>query len=133
LPAGGGRRAPHAERAVGLRAVVMSDGPAGGRGTRFGPAGPSTSLPCPVAIAATWDVELVQRLTAALGREARSKGVDVVLGPTVNIIRTPMSGRGFECFSEDPLLTSRIAVAYVRGMQGAGGGATVKHFVANDS
>ena len=123
----------HPESAVGLRPLVMSDGPAGVRGTRFDPADPSTSLPCPVAIAATWDVELVQRLTAALGREARSKGVDVVLGPTVNIIRTPMSGRGFECFSEDPLLTSRIAVAYVRGMQGAGVGATVKHFVANDS
>ena len=55
-------------------------------------------------------------MTRALGREARSKGIDVILGPTVNIVRTPLNGRGFECFSEDPLLTSRIAVAYVRGV-----------------
>jgi len=121
------------ESAVGLRPVVFSDGPAGVRGTRFDPADPSTSLPCPVALAATWDVELVECLTAALGKEARSKGIDVILAPTINIIRTPLSGRGFECFSEDPLLTSRIAVAYVRGVQSAGVGATAKHFVANDS
>ena len=123
----------HSESAVGLRALVTSDGPAGVRGTRFDPFNPSTSLPCPVAIAATWDVELVDEIAAALGREARSKGVDVLLAPTMNIIRTPLSGRGFECFSEDPLLTSRIAVAYVRGVQRAGVGATAKHYVANDS
>ena len=121
------------ESAIGLRPLVMSDGPAGVRGTRFDPADPSTSLPCPVAIAATWDVDLVERLAVALGHEARSKGVDVLLAPTINIIRTPLSGRGFECFSEDPLLTSRMAVAYVRGVQSAGVGATAKHFVANDS
>jgi len=123
----------YAESAVGLRPLIFSDGPAGVRGTRFDSADPSTSLPCPVAIAATWDVDLVERLTAALGKEARSKGIDVILAPTINIIRTPLSGRGFECFSEDPLLTSRIAVAYVRGLQSAGVGATAKHFVANDS
>jgi len=123
----------HGESSVGLRPVVLSDGPAGVRGVRFDAANPSSSLPCPVALAATWDVGLIEELTTALGREARSKGVDVLLGPTVNIIRTPLSGRGFECFSEDPLLTSRIAVAYVRGVQKAGVGATAKHFVANDS
>ena len=119
--------------AVGLRPMVLSDGPAGVRGTRFDPDDPSTSLPCPVALAATWDERLVHDLTFALGREARAKGVDVLLGPTVNIVRTPLSGRGFECFSEDPLLTARIAVAYVRGVQEAGVGATAKHYVANDS
>jgi beta-glucosidase len=123
----------HGENAVGLRPLVVSDGPAGVRGTRFDPANPSTSLPCPVALAATWDEDLVEEVTTALGREVRSKGIDVLLGPTVNIIRTPLSGRGFECFSEDPLLTSRIAVAYVRGVQRAGVGATVKHYVGNDS
>src|SRR5256884_3321787 len=123
----------HGESSVGLRPVVLSDGPAGVRGVRFDAANPSSSLPCPVALAATWDVGLIEELTTALGREARSKGVDVLLGPTVNIIRTPLSGRGFECFSEDPLLTSRIAVAYVRGVQAEGVGATAKHFVANDS
>jgi beta-glucosidase len=123
----------HGENAVGLRPIVMSDGPVGVRGTHFDPANPSTSLPCPVALAATWDEALVEELATALGREARSKGIDVLLGPTVNIIRTPLSGRGFECFSEDPLLTSRMAVAYVRGVQRAGVGATAKHYVANDS
>jgi len=123
----------HGESAVGLRQLITSDGPAGVRGTRFDPANPSTSLPCPVAIAATWDVDLVEEIATALGHEARSKGVDVLLAPTMNIIRTPLSGRGFECFSEDPLLTARIAVAYVRGVQAAGVGATAKHYVANDS
>ncbi|HEY0830029.1 MAG TPA: glycoside hydrolase family 3 C-terminal domain-containing protein [Candidatus Dormibacteraeota bacterium] len=123
----------YGESTVGLRPMVFSDGPAGVRGVRFDAANPSSSLPCPVALGATWDVGLIEELTTALGREARSKGVDVLLGPTMNIIRTPLSGRGFECFSEDPLLTSRIAVAYVRGVQKAGVGATAKHFVANDS
>src|SRR5260370_18591397 len=117
----------------GLRSMVLSDGPAGVRGTRFDAADPSSSLPCPIALGATWDERLVEELAIALGREARAKGVDVLLAPTVNIVRTPLSGRGFECFSEDPLLTSRIAVAYVRGVQKAGVGATAKHFVANDS
>ena len=123
----------HGESAVGLRPMVLSDGPAGVRGTRFDSGNPSSSLPCPVGLAATWDVGLIEELATALGREARSKGVDVILGPTVNIVRTPLSGRGFECFSEDPLLSSRMAVAYVRGVQKTGVGATAKHFVANDS
>jgi beta-glucosidase len=123
----------HGESAVGLRPMVMSDGPAGVRGTRFDSSDPSSSLPCPVALAATWDEGLVQRVAFALGQEARSKGVDVILAPTVNIVRTPLSGRGFECFSEDPLLTTRMAVAFVRGVQEAGVGATVKHYVANDT
>jgi len=123
----------HGASAVGLRPMVLSDGPAGVRGTRFDAADPSSSLPCPVAMAATWDEQLIQTMALALGHEARAKGVDVLLGPTVNIVRTPLSGRGFECFSEDPLLTSRIAVAFVRGVQQAGVGATAKHYVANDS
>jgi len=88
----------HGESSVGLRPVVLSDGPAGVRGVRFDAANPSSSLPCPVALAATWDVGLIEELTTALGREARSKGVDVLLGPTVNIIRTPLSGRGLSAF-----------------------------------
>ena len=123
----------HAEAAVGLRPLVFSDGPAGVRGTRFDPGRPSSSLPCPVALAATWDEELVREVARALGREARARGIDVLLAPTINIVRTPLSGRGFECFSEDPLLTARIAVAYVRGVQEAGVAATAKHYVANDS
>ena len=123
----------HGVGAVGLRPMVLSDGPAGVRGTRYDRDDPSSSLPCGVALAATWDEQLVQSLALALGREARAKGVDVLLGPTVNIVRTPLAGRGFECFSEDPLLTTRIAVAYVRGVQEAGVAATAKHYVGNDS
>ncbi len=118
---------------VGLRSMVVSDGPSGVRGRRFDPRHPSSSLPCPVALGATWDEGLVTEVTRALGEEARSRGVDVLLAPTVNIVRTPLSGRGFECFSEDPMLTARLAVAYVRGVQQAGVGATAKHYVANDS
>src|SRR5258708_1309911 len=114
----------YGEGSVGRRPMVLSDGPAGG---------PGAALRCRIALGATWDERLVEELAIALGREARAKGVDVLLAPTVNIVRTPLSGRGFECFSEDPLLTSRIAVAYVRGVQKAGVGATAKHFVANDS
>jgi beta-glucosidase len=118
---------------VGLRSMVVSDGPSGVRGRRFDPRNPSSSLPCPVALGATWDEGLVTEVTRALGEDARSRGVDVLLAPTVNIVRTPLSGRGFECFSEDPVLTARLAVAYVRGVQQAGVGATAKHYVANDS
>jgi beta-glucosidase len=123
----------YAMRAIGLRSMIVSDGPSGVRGRRFDPRRLSSSLPCPVALGATWDEPLVRQLTLALGEEVRSRGVDVLLAPTVNIIRTPLSGRGFECFSEDPLLTARIAVAYIRGLQQSGVGATAKHYVGNDS
>ena len=123
----------HAEPAVGLRRVVVSDGPAGVRGEHWDERDTSTNVPSPTALAATWDELLVQELGRLLAYEARRKHVDVLLAPTVNLHRTPYGGRHFECFSEDPLLTSRIAVAYVRGLQDAGVAATVKHFVANDS
>ncbi|HYK32747.1 MAG TPA: glycoside hydrolase family 3 C-terminal domain-containing protein [Streptosporangiaceae bacterium] len=119
--------------ALGLRPIVMSDGPAGARGVTLDERQPSTSLPCPSALGATWDVGLVRELAAALGAEARSKGIDVLLGPTINLMRTPAGGRGFECFAEDPVLTARIAVSYVTGLQQAGVAATIKHYVGNDS
>src|SRR5215469_13253563 len=123
----------HGAEALGLRQMVMSDGPAGARGVTLDERQPSTSLPCPSALGATWDVALVRELAAALGAEARSKGIDVLLGPTINLMRTPAGGRGFECFAEDPVLTARIAVSYVTGLQQAGVAATIKHYVGNDS
>jgi beta-glucosidase len=123
----------HPEPEVGLRRLVVSDGPAGVRGERWDEREPSANVPSPTALAATWDEALAQALGGLLAGEARSKGVDVLLAPTVNLHRTPYGGRHFECFSEDPLLTARIGVAYVRGLQEGGVGATVKHFVANDS
>jgi len=119
--------------ALGLRPMVCSDGPAGVRGILLDERHPSSSLPCPSALGATWDTGLVGELAAALGAEARSKDVDVLLAPTINLMRTPLGGRGFECFSEDPVLTAGIGVAFVRGVQSAGVAATVKHFVGNDS
>jgi beta-glucosidase len=119
--------------ALGLRPMVTSDGPSGVRGTTLDESNPSSCLPCPSALGATWDPELVREVAAALGAEARGKGVDILLAPTINLMRTPLAGRGFECFSEDPELTARIAVAYVTGVQSAGVAATVKHYVGNDS
>jgi beta-glucosidase len=123
----------HAEPAAGLRRLVVSDGPAGVRGERWDERDHAANVPSPTALAATWDEARIERLGDLLAAECRRKGVDVLLAPTVNLHRTPYGGRHFECFSEDPLLTARIGAAYVRGLQGAGVGATVKHFVANDS
>ena len=122
-----------AEPAIGLRSIVTSDGPAGVRGRLWDERHPSANVPSPTALAATWDVQRVERLGRLLAFEARRKGVDVLLAPTVNLHRSPLGGRVFECFSEDPYLTAAIGAAYVRGLQSEGLAATVKHFVANDS
>src|SRR5690348_17208097 len=123
----------HAEPTVGLRSMLLSDGPSGVRGETFDERDPSLSLPSATALAATWDTGLARRYGAALGAEARRKGVDAVLGPTINLHRTPFGGRHFEAFSEDPLLTGDIAAAYIEGMQAQGVAATPKHYVANDA
>jgi beta-glucosidase len=117
---------------VGLRSMVLSDGPLGVRG-QWWDEDPSATLPSPTGWAATWDEPLVARLGGLLAAEARRKGVDVLLGPTVNLQRSPRAGRHFEYLSEDPLLTGRIGVACVRGLQSAGVAGTAKHYVANDS
>src|SRR5260370_16430010 len=116
----------HECTAIGLRSMVTSDGPAGVRGTTKDERSPSACLPCPSALGATWDPQLVYRLAAALGAEARSKGVDVLLAPTVNLLRSPLGGRGFEFFAEDPVLTSVLAVGYVRGVPSAAVAAPLK-------
>lgn len=118
---------------IGLRAMTLSDGPAGVRGPRWDEREPSLNLPSGSALAASWDVELAYRYGAAAASEARRKGVDVVLGPTINLHRSPLGGRHFECFSEDPELSAELAAAYVRGLQDNGVAATPKHYVANDS
>ncbi|MFE3026242.1 beta-glucosidase family protein [Nocardia tengchongensis] len=122
-----------AEPAIGLRSIVMSDGPSGVRGVSMDDRDPSASLPSATAVASTWDLDLVDRLGALIAAEARAKNVDIVLGPTVNLHRTPRGGRHFEAFSEDPWLSGRIGAAYVAAVQAHGVGATAKHYVANDS
>ncbi|WP_043638280.1 beta-glucosidase family protein [Nonomuraea candida] len=117
---------------IGLDRLVMSDGPIGVRGEHWSAADPSIALPSPTALAATWDVELVGRAGLLLAQEARRKGVHVLLAPTLNLHRSPLGGRHFECFSEDPYLTGEIGAAYVEGVQEGGVATTPKHFVAND-
>jgi beta-glucosidase len=118
---------------IGLRAMVLSDGPSGVRGERWDERSPSLSMPSGTALAASWDPELAYRYGQAAAAEARRKGVDIVLGPTINLHRSPLGGRHFEAFSEDPLLSGELAAAYVRGLQDNGVAATPKHYVANDS
>lgn len=117
---------------LGIPALKMTDGPLGARGERW-TGGRSAAFPCGTALGATWDPALVRRVGERLGVEARRKRAHVLLAPTVNIHRHPLAGRNFECYSEDPYLTARMAVAYIEGVQAQGVGCSVKHFVANDS
>ncbi|WP_329181048.1 glycoside hydrolase family 3 C-terminal domain-containing protein [Streptomyces sp. NBC_01477] len=121
------------EPAVGLRAMGVSDGPAGVRGERWDERDTALVLPSATALAAAWDDDLVTRLGGLLAAEARRKRIHIMLAPTLNLHRTPAAGRHFECYAEDPLLTGRTAAAYIRGVQAGGVAATAKHYVANDS
>ncbi len=118
---------------IGLEKIVFSDGPTGVRGPIWDERYPSLSLPSASSVAASFNrngIKLVGELSAS---EARRKGVDVVLGPTINLHRSPLGGRHFECYSEDPIYSGLIAREYVRAVQNQGVGATLKHYVANDS
>lgn len=118
---------------LGIPAIKVSDGPNGARGGIFKD-GPTTAcFPVGIALGATWNPALIERAGAALGEEAKLKGATVLLAPTVNLQRTALNGRNFECYSEDPWLTSEIGVAYIRGVQSRGVAATIKHFVGNES
>ncbi|ARJ06330.1 hypothetical protein GCM10010988_15540 [Cnuibacter physcomitrellae] len=118
---------------IGLRPIVFSDGPAGVRGPSMDERQPSLNLPSAGALAASWDPALAYQVGSELASEAARHGVDVVLGPTVNLHRTPLGGRSFESLSEDPLLTSALATRYIAGLQDDGVGACAKHYVLNDS
>ncbi|WP_155121996.1 beta-glucosidase H [Martelella mediterranea] len=117
---------------LGIPAVKMTDGPNGARGEDFSGGVRSAAYPVAIALAATFDPDLVHEIGADLAREARSKGARILLGPTVNMHRNPLNGRNFECFSEDPVLASAMARAYVRGVQSQGVAATIKHFIGNE-
>lgn len=118
---------------LGVPALKVTDGPSGARGGVFEGGVKAAAFPVGIALAATWDLALVEEIGQALGQEAKSKGAQVVLAPTVNIHRSPLAGRNFECYSEDPYLSGKMAAAYIRGVQSQGVGATIKHFVCNDS
>ncbi|GAA2824623.1 beta-glucosidase [Kribbella solani] len=122
----------HPLPSIGLRSMVLSDGPSGVRGAVWDERDPSLNLPSATALSSSWDLAVAHRYGVVSAREARRKNVDVVLGPTINLHRSPLGGRHFEAFSEDPILTAGLAAAYVAGVQELGVGATPKHYVAND-
>jgi beta-glucosidase len=118
---------------LGIPAIKVSDGPNGARGDVFGAGKTAACFPAGISLAATWNTTLVEQIGQALAEEAQSKGAVVLLGPTVNIHRSPLNGRNFESFSEDPYLTGRMAVSYIKGLQSRGVGASVKHYAGNNS
>lgn len=124
---------------AGIRALTLTDGPHGVRlaagkdaGPALGQSRPATCFPAECATASSWDPELLEELGRAAGREAAAYGVDVLLGPGLNIKRSPLGGRSFEYFSEDPLLTGVLGAAWTRGVQSCGVAASPKHFAANN-
>ncbi|WP_280377459.1 beta-glucosidase [Nocardia wallacei] len=133
LVSGAGMFRMAGDAAIGLAEMPVSDGPSGVRGEFWDERDPSVSLPSGTALAATWDRELLTEIGGLIAAEARRKNVYAVLGPTVNLHRSPLGGRHFECFSEDPMLTAEMAAAYVRAVQRHGVSACPKHYVANDS
>lgn len=123
---------------LGIPSVWLSDGPTGLRKVRSSEelsltnTLPATCFPTESSLAASWDVALVEEVAGAIAEEARAEGVGVLLGPGINLKRSPLGGRNFEYFSEDPVLSGRMAAAFVRGLQDRGVGACLKHFVANE-
>jgi beta-glucosidase len=124
-----------ANERVGIPPIRVTDGPNGARGSALFGLGGETAVcaPCGSALGATWDPALVERVGVMLGEEALTKACRVLLAPTVNLHRSPLGGRNFECYSEDPLLSGKAAAAFVRGVQSQGVVTTVKHFAGNDA
>ncbi|CAE6520641.1 unnamed protein product [Rhizoctonia solani] len=117
---------------LGVPSVRMSDGPNGVRGSSHFLSSPAQCIPCATALGSTFDPELIHEVGSFLAVEAKTKSATVLLAPTCNIQRSPLGGRSFESFSEDPHLSGHLAAAYVAGLQDNGVAATIKHFVAND-
>ena len=119
---------------LGVPKIKVTDGPNGARGAGSLVGGvKATCFPTAIALGATWNPDLVGRMGVALAHQAKSKGAAVLLAPTVNIHRSGLNGRNFECYSEDPMLTAELAVAYIKGVQSQGIAATIKHFAGNES
>ena len=135
LLSGDGWWQTHGIERLGLAPMVVSDGPHGLRkvvGAGLDGSVPATCFPTAPGLAATWNTALAREVGAALGREAQASGVHIVLGPGINMKRSPLGGRNFEYFSEDPVLAGRMASAYIEGVQGEGVGTSLKHFAVNN-
>ena len=136
LTAGASTWSTAAVARVGIPEVFVCDGPAGARGPLIegvGEQSRSLNIPCGAALGATWDPALLEQLGDALGDQTRTKACRVLLAPTVNLHRAPLAGRNFESYSEDPLLTGKLAAAFIRGVQSNGVATTVKHFAGNEA
>ncbi len=116
----------------GIPALRLTDGPNGARGAFGNLESTSVCTPVGIALGATWNIDLVEQVGKVLGEETKSKGAHILLAPTVNMHRSPIAGRNFECFSEDPFLSGEIATAYIHGVQSQGVGACIKHYACND-
>lgn len=135
LLSGDGWWQTHGIERLGLAPMVVSDGPHGLRkvvGAGLAGSVPATCFPTAPGLAATWNTALAHEVGAALGREAQASGVHIVLGPGINMKRSPLGGRNFEYFSEDPVLAGQMARAYIGGVQGEGVGTSLKHFAVNN-
>ena len=121
---------PGVER-LGIPKIRVTDGPNGARGSSLLGLGDTSAacIPCGSALGATWNPTLIERVGSMLGEESITKAARVLLAPTINLHRSPLGGRNFECYSEDPLLSGRIAAAFVRGVQSQGVATTAKHFI----
>jgi len=120
---------------LGIPSLTMTDGPHGVRAANpevGRPVGPTTCFPTGISMAASWNPELVERVGRAIGEEAHGVGCDILLGPCVNIVRSPLGGRNFESYSEDPYLAGRTAVGFIKGVQSQGVGTSIKHFACNN-
>jgi beta-glucosidase len=135
LTAGRDNWATAAVERAGIASVRVTDGPNGARGSSVLGAGEATAacIPCGSALGATFDPGLIERLGAMLAEEALTKGCRVLLAPTLNLHRSPLAGRNFECYSEDPLVAGRAAAAFVRGVQSRGVATTPKHLAGNEA
>ena len=120
---------------LGIPSMTMTDGPHGVRSSMIEAgrkAGPTTCFPTGVAMAATWNTDLIEKVGAALAEETRGMNCDILLGPCVNIVRHPLAGRNFEAYSEDPVVSGKIGIAWVKGLQSKGVGASLKHYACNN-
>ena len=135
LLTGDGWWATHRIDRLGIPSISVTDGPHGvrkGQGAGLVKSVPATCFPTASALASSWNPELIRRVGVALGLESQASDVQILLGPGVNMKRSPLGGRNFEYFSEDPLLAGKMAVAYIEGVQSEGVGTSLKHYAVNN-